>query len=164
MLSASFYSFNTRFVWIHHPPMWKNCFELRTVQFHYSLKHRWDGVKTQDGTHRTRCEQGPILGSARRRLETEWRSWCTGGRFESRNSQFSFSNGNMLSSQHIRLQREEGDRERRSGSEQEELEYSRNETLNFNQQFIKKNPLEVVAGHQNKWRIGSCWSEHISHA
>lgn len=27
-----------------------------------------------------------------------------------------------------------------------------------------KTPLEVVAGHQNKWRVGSCWSGHTSHA
>lgn len=78
----------------------------------FGLIIHWNIAGMEDGTHRTRCEQGPILGSARRRLETEWRSWCTGGRFEWRNSQFSFSDGNMLSSQHIRLQREEGDRER----------------------------------------------------
>lgn len=27
-----------------------------------------------------------------------------------------------------------------------------------------KTPLEVVAGHQNKWRVGIYWSEHISDA
>lgn len=26
-----------------------------------------------------------------------------------------------------------------------------------------KTPLEVVAGHQNEWRVGRCWSEHTSH-
>lgn len=144
--------------------MWKNCFELRTVWFHYSLKHRCHRVKTQDGTHRTRCEQGPILGSARRRLETEWRSWCTGGRFESRNSQFSFSNGNMLSSQHIRLQREEGDRERDAWGQSKKSWNIQGKKPSISTSNSLKTSLEVVAGHQNKWCVSICWSEQLSHA
>ena len=77
-------------------------------------------IKTQDGTHQIQCEQEQILCLARRRLETVWQSWCRGGRFESQNSQFSFSNGNTLSSLHTLLRdgREniERDGERHTGS------------------------------------------------
>lgn len=73
----------------------------------------WSWMKTQDGTHQIQCAQEPIPCLARRRPETVWQSWCTGGRFESQNSQFSFSNGNMLSSLHILLrERRETERER----------------------------------------------------
>lgn len=73
------------------------------VQLNYLVNCLLVGLETQDGTHQTQCEQEPILCLARRRLETVWQSWCTGGRFESQSSQFSFSNGNMLSSLHIPL-------------------------------------------------------------
>lgn len=72
----------------------------------------WAGFKTRDSTHRILCALERILCLARRRPETVWQSWCTEGRFESQNSQFSFSNGNMLSSLHIRLRGKETNRKR----------------------------------------------------
>lgn len=75
-------------------------------------------METQDGTHRTRCGREQTLCLARRRLETVWQSWCTGGRSESQNSQFSFSSGSTLSSRHIPLMERRDTREKGTGERQ----------------------------------------------
>lgn len=119
------------------------CTQLPDGQF-------WGGLETQDATHRTQCEQEPTPGSARRRLETEWQSWCTGGRFESQNSQFFFSNGNTLSSPHIRLsERRKTERERETrGGQRNSRGNSQGEKHPISTSNLVKTVLEMVFGHQ----------------
>lgn len=60
-------------------------------------------AEARGDTHRTRCGRERTLCSARRRLETVWRSWCTGGTSESQSSQSSSSGGSTSSSPRIPL-------------------------------------------------------------
>lgn len=74
-------------------------------------------AEARGDTHRTRCGRERTLCSARRRLETVWRSWCMAGTSESQSSQSSSSGGSTSSSPRIPLR--ETQRETRRVSTEE---------------------------------------------